>query len=91
MDRPARKLHGLRKILEGLLYGGGLNASRVFYAPTAHDEPPFTAHDDYSAVVRVLGIPAEARRTGQYQILSYPQRGIYVLLRDGRYAARSPR
>ena len=55
---------------------------------------PLSADDDYSAVVRVLGTPfAERWRSDsneQYELLVYPQRKLYVILRgreraDARY------
>ena len=68
------------------LYRGGMNSSRIFYTPTAQGGLSFTPHDDYAAVVRVLGPASETRWTGRYQVLCYPKRGLYIILRDGRYA-----
>ena len=67
------------------LYRGGVIASRAFYTPVLQTPITLTSHDDYSAIVRKLGIPARERwhnDSGQreYQLLAYPQRGVYVIL-----------
>jgi hypothetical protein len=70
------------------LFRGGVIATRAFYAPLSQVDLPFTPEDDFSAVVRSLGQPQVARwRSGwgdqsseQYELLAYPQRGLYVIL-----------
>jgi len=70
------------------LFRGGVIATRAFYAPFSQADLPFTADDDYSAVVRVLGLPQAERwhsapmeqRAEQYELLAYPQRRLYVIL-----------
>jgi hypothetical protein len=76
------------------LYRGGMNASRVFYAPLAQQNLDLTTADDYESVVRLLGRPvrdwqsdAEARH---FRVLWYPQHGWYIVLMgsnsgDARY------
>jgi len=69
------------------LFRGGIIATRAFYAPALQLDLPLAASDDYAAVVRKLGPPAEERwrssapYTAQYELLSYPQRRLYVILR----------
>jgi hypothetical protein len=77
------------------LYRGGVIATRAFYAPVFAGHVDLTSHDDYSSVVRKLGTPAHERWHNdygerQYQLLAYPQRGLYVILMgfdrtDARY------
>jgi len=67
------------------LFRGGAIASRAFYTPVLQAPITLTSHDDYSAIVRKLGLPARERwhnDPGQreYQLLAYPQRGVYVVL-----------
>jgi hypothetical protein len=68
------------------LFRGGVIASRVFYAPAFRADLPLTPEDDHASVVRLLGAPQQERwRPGpgeaQYELLAYPQRGWYVILR----------
>jgi hypothetical protein len=62
------------------LFRGGVIATRAFYAPFIQSDLPFTPDDDSSAVIRVLGPPAEERRHEQYELLAYPRRKLYVIL-----------
>ena len=70
------------------LFRGGVIATRAFYAPLTRADLPLTADDDRTSVVHALGQPAVERwRSGwdgqseeQYQLLAYPQRGVYVIL-----------
>ena len=71
------------------LFRGGVIATRAFYAPFMQSDLPFTPDDDSSAVVRVLGPPAEERwysvqspngNEQQYDLLAYPRRKLYVIL-----------
>jgi len=74
---------------------GGIVGNRFVYAPAIRTQLPFTAADDYNAVVRTLGVPeAERWRAGggvQYRLLAYPRLGVNVILagrtrEDVRYA-----
>lgn len=67
------------------LYRGGIVGNRVIYQPVMQNDLGLSAADDYHAVVRLLGTPAEDRwksETGemQYRLLGYPRQGFYVLL-----------
>ncbi len=72
------------------LFRGGVIATRAFYAPVFRVDLPLTPEDDYAAVVRTLGQPAAERWDKQYELLAYPQRKLYVILKgpergDARY------
>jgi hypothetical protein len=76
------------------LFRGGVIGTHAFYTPVLQTDLPLGADDDYAAVVRVLGTPfAERWRSDsneQYELLVYPQRKLYVILRgreraDARY------
>lgn len=77
------------------LYRGGVIGSRVFYAPPLQSGPELNSGDDYQAVVRLLGKPADDRwqpgpHEMQFRLLSYPRHGISVILMglnrgDARY------
>jgi len=61
------------------------DGSRVVYAPVVQSELGLTAADDYHAIVRKLGSPAEDRWRAeegmlQYRLLRYPDRGLSVIL-----------
>lgn len=66
------------------LFRGGVIATRAFYAPSTRADLPLTSDDDRASVLRALGTPtAERWREGadsQYDLLAYPQRGVYVIL-----------
>jgi hypothetical protein len=66
------------------LFRGGVIATRAFYAPLSQVDLPFTPDDDYAAVVRALGPPQGQRWRSvadeQFELLAYPQRGLYVIL-----------
>jgi hypothetical protein len=94
-ESPAEKRVG-RLILWAL--GGGILACvllvllfnsdrnpRVHYAPVLQSDLGLTANDDYFAVKRKLGQPAEdhwrsEQGTMQYRVLKYPSQGISVIL-----------
>jgi hypothetical protein len=66
-------------------FRSGRDGSRITYAPVVQTSLGLTGKDDYFAVVRKLGNPANDRwksETGemQYRILSYPAQGISVIL-----------
>jgi hypothetical protein len=67
------------------LFRGGIIATRAFYAPMSQVDLPLTPSDDRAAVVRALGQPAEDRWLAgseqQYELLAYPLRKLYVILR----------
>ena len=61
------------------------DGSRVVFAPVVQSELGLTAADDYHAIVRKLGQPAEDRWRAeegalQYRLLRYPDRGLSVIL-----------
>jgi hypothetical protein len=67
------------------LFRGGVLATRAFYTPVPQGTVILTSHDDHSDVVRKLGPPARERwhddfGERQYQLLAYPQQGLYVIL-----------
>ena len=62
------------------LFRGGVIATRAFYAPAVRVDLPLTAEDGYTAVVHTLGRPAVERWDNQYEVLTYPQRKLYVIL-----------
>jgi len=62
------------------LFRGGVIATRAFYAPAVRVDLPLTAEDGYTAVVHTLGRPAMERWDHRYQVLTYPQRKLYVIL-----------
>lgn len=62
------------------LFRGGVIATRAFYAPAVRVDLPLTAEDGYPAVVHTLGRPAVERWDNQYEVLTYPQRKLYVIL-----------
>jgi hypothetical protein len=71
------------------LFRGGVIATRAFYAPAVRVDLPLTAEDGYTAVVHTLGRPAMERWDHRYQVLTYPQRKLYVILMGpDRAAAR---
>jgi len=67
------------------LFRGGVIATRAFYTPVPPVAVNLTAQDDYSDIVRKLGPPVRERwhddsGERQYELLAYPQRGVYVIL-----------
>ncbi|MGA2212434.1 MAG: hypothetical protein ABSH31_04085 [Bryobacteraceae bacterium] len=68
------------------LFRGGVIATRAFYAPALPLDLPLGPSDDRAAVVRKLGPPASERwnsmrpYAGQFELLAYPQRRLYVIL-----------
>jgi hypothetical protein len=62
------------------LFRGGVIATRAFYAPAVRVDLPLTAEDGYTAVVHTLGRPAVERWDHRYEVLTYPQRKLYVIL-----------
>jgi len=62
------------------LFRGGVIATRAFYAPAVRVDLPLTAEDGYTAVVHALGRPVVERWDHRYQVLTYPQRKLYVIL-----------
>jgi hypothetical protein len=67
------------------LYRGGAIATRAFYSPIVQSNIALNSHDDYAAIVRKLGVPARERwhddyGQREYELLAYPQRGVYVIL-----------
>ncbi len=70
------------------LYRGGVIATRAYYAPFTRADLPLTADDDRASVLRALGEPSLDRwriapnesSGGQYELLAYPQRKLYVIL-----------
>lgn len=67
------------------LFRGGVIATRAFYTPVPPSTVTLTSHDAYSDIVRKLGPPIRDRwhddlGERQYQLLAYPQRGLYVVL-----------
>ncbi|HTW63007.1 MAG TPA: hypothetical protein VME17_00255 [Bryobacteraceae bacterium] len=84
-------------VLAITLFRGGVIATRAFYAPSMRADLPLSPADNYSAVVRELGTPqstrwrtsAEGEPPGDYELLVYPQRRLYVILMGhGRTDAR---
>lgn len=77
------------------LYRGGILGNKIVYAPVMQSDLGLGAADDYFAVVRKLGTPAEDRwKPGggemKYRVLSYPREGLFVILmgreeKDVRY------
>ena len=72
-------------------YRGGVLGNKIVYAPVMQAELRLSASDDYFAVVRMLGQPAQDRWQSaegemQYRLLDFPQLGCYVILmgRDRR-------
>lgn len=76
-------------------YRGGVLGNKIVYAPMMQTELGLSASDDYFAVVRMLGPPAQDRWKSdegemQYRLLDFPQLGCYVILmgrdrKDVRY------
>jgi hypothetical protein len=63
----------------------GRSGENVVYKPVLQSELGLSAQDDYWAVVRKLGMPAEDRwrpDTGelQYRLLAYPKRSFFIVL-----------
>jgi len=63
----------------------GRDGSRISYAPVLQSELGLSGQDDYYAIVRKLGNPAEDRWKSeagevQYRLLRYPERGLSVVL-----------
>jgi len=63
----------------------GRDGSRIVYAPVLQSELGLTSQDDYYAIVRKLGPPAEDKWKAeegelQYRLLRYPDRGLSVVL-----------
>jgi hypothetical protein len=61
------------------------DGSRISYSPVVQSDLGLTSQDDYFAVVRKLGPPAEDRWRSdkgelQYRVLTYPQQGLSVIL-----------
>ena len=72
-------------VLAVSLYRGGVLGNKILYAPVMQSDLGLSAYDDYHAVVRLLGKPAEDhwrsdRGEMQYRVLSYPQQGYYIIL-----------
>ena len=66
-------------------FRGGRDGSRVSYSPVLQQELKLRATDDYWAVKRELGEPAEDRWRSeqgemQYRVLRYPNHGIAAIL-----------
>ena len=66
-------------------FRGGRDGSRVTYSPVLQQELNLRATDDYWAVKRALGEPAEDRWRShegemQYRVLRYPEQGIAAIL-----------
>lgn len=71
-------------LVVSLSRGSGSGAN-IVYQPVVQSELGLSAQDDYWAVVRKLGSPAEDRwrpDTGelQYRLLAYPRRSLFVIL-----------
>jgi hypothetical protein len=67
------------------LYRGGVNASRAFYAPASRADLGLRPGDDVRAVTRIFGNPPgdtwqSAGPQRGFRILSYPSRGLRVVL-----------
>jgi len=63
----------------------GRDGSRIVYSPVLQSELGLTAQDDYHAIIRKLGPPAEDKWKAeagelQYRLLRYPDRGLSVVL-----------
>ena len=63
----------------------GRDGSRIVYTPIVQSELGLTAQDDYHAIIRKLGPPAEDKWKAedgelQYRLLRYPDRGLSVVL-----------
>ncbi len=63
----------------------GRSGENVVYKPVLQSDLGLSAQDDYWAVVRKLGMPAEDRwrpDTGelQYRLLAYPKRSLFIVL-----------
>jgi hypothetical protein len=61
------------------------DGSRIVYSPVVQSELGLSGQDDYHAVVRKLGVPAEDRWRAeqgemQYRLLRYPERSVNVVL-----------
>jgi hypothetical protein len=59
--------------------------SRVVFSPVVQSDLGLSAQDDYHAIVRKLGVPAEDRWRSeegamQYRLLRYPERSLSVVL-----------
>lgn len=59
--------------------------SRVVFSPVVQSDLGLAAQDDYHAIVRKLGVPAEDRWRSeegamQYRLLRYPERSLNVVL-----------
>jgi len=72
-------------VLAVSLFRGGVIATRVFYTPTFRADLRLTPEDDCQAVVTALGPAARVRwmsgqRDAEYELLAYPERGLYVIL-----------
>lgn len=66
-------------------YRGGVLGNKIIYAPVMQSDVGLGPLDDYHAVVRLLGPPAEDRWRPdhgemQYRLLGYPQQGYYIIL-----------
>jgi hypothetical protein len=66
-------------------FRGSRDGTRVVYAPVVQNELGLGADDDFFAVVRKLGEPAEDHWRSdkgelQYRILNYPNQGYSVIL-----------
>jgi hypothetical protein len=61
------------------------DGSRIVYSPVVQSELGLTGQDDYFAIVRKLGAPAEDRWRAedgamQYRLLRYPEKSLNVVL-----------
>lgn len=68
-----------------LLLRSDRDGSRIVYSPVVQSELGLSAQDDYHAIVRKLGTPAEDRWRAdegavQYRLLRFPKHGISVVL-----------
>lgn len=71
------------------LFRGSHDGSRISYTPVLQSELGLTGADDYYAVVRKLGVPAQDHWRSdqgefQYRVLSYPQQQLFVILMGAR-------
>jgi hypothetical protein len=67
------------------LFRGGIVGTKIVYSPVMQSDVGLSAADDYFAVVRLLGPPAEDRWRPdkgemQYRALWYPRQGYYIVL-----------
>jgi len=68
-----------------MLFRGGPSGGRVTYRPVLQSDLGLTGADDYFAVLRRLGSPAQDRWRSeigelQYRLLWYPQKAMAIIL-----------